>query len=158
MPNALSRQNIDHTADNLTNISRELNAYVTLLATYNINKSLFEKISKQHDPSVKKFIKINHKKFDKKNNDLRLAVASYMYFKLSERSFFKRHHKVIEIVDYQLNDEIIDSIKDNWKKQPIVKRLKLSSFDEVLEAMKLGILTINSFRDLDKYFNKKQAA
>ncbi len=126
------------------------------MATYRINKQLHNKIYSQNDQFQKELIKVNNKSFNKKNSELRYGVACCLYFKLVGRPYSKTDHKVIEIVDHQLNDKIIDSIKDDWQNQPIVKRMNITSFDELLEVMKLGILYTNTFYDLDEYHNKKQ--
>lgn len=139
------------TYETLCYLSNDLNIPLTLWATSKISNSLYKNISKNYQRQERTLIKRNKNKINKKNNDLRVQIATYFYLKFVIRDQNISTKKILHITDCCLDESSINLLKNNWKEQRITKMLNLKTFDEFIKRASFGTLTNEWYKDLDAY-------
>ena len=142
---------IYRSGEDFDDLRRKQNLFVTLWATYRIDKKEFTKLFRKYNRDFRREFKKAIKTVNSPNNGLRSDLAVYFYIKLTGQPDDEKGKQVLRLTDCRLTEKMINELKDTWQQQRITKRLNIKSFEEFKSLIVDGVLTTKWQDDTEEF-------
>lgn len=146
---------IEGDIEDLSQIGRELNEYLTLWATRSVSLLKFKLMKKRYEKEDISLINKHFLKSDDQKDIINLFLETYFYIRLTSRDHDNFASMVLHIIDYPANHSSFSKNRENWKDQPVTKRMGFKTYDEFVHHARLGFLVSEWHFDLNEYETSK---
>jgi len=127
--------------------------FVILWSTFKTDKANYHRQTKLVQADIVQNVKMALKGKKIYLRQLKKNVVAYMFLKLYERLPSDIDKNTLHVLDFYLDEEQLNGIKDNWQEQPIVKHFGITEWDDFQGLVANGVLLatfVNSDEEIIK--------